>query len=574
MTPIRVPSILMLLLGLTAARAVSAAVPAASDVHTTVRSGQVFVSWTEAETPEGTTFNVYVADAPITDVSAARRVGHHIERCSARDWWADPASFDRKATPAPPVGWLLDGGKTRLDPRDGLFVYTARPDDRKLLYFAVTTSDADGHEMTNIVAEANATTMPTAVAHEPIAAYWQLDVPEPAKGAGRGMPLSMKLHGKSGVVANSEYLVFGDETMGWRAGLPFKFAVRIVNGIVIVQPTDRVWINRPHTEAKDGGAPAIWTFWYGYNSHIYDRNAMSTGVPTNYTENRLLWMIDFVVRHYQTDRNRCYLSGSSMGGCGTVSFGLRHPELFAALDARVPIVSYTYDAAASASRLEPSCWTGTITPDVKTNESVPLLERMNGVRLVNAATADLPYLFLVHGRNDGSIPWQNNPAFYRTLDERRQGFSAYWDEGTHPTAGKNAPTDVKGWATKMLRYRLDESFPVFSRTSSDGDPGDGRPQNGDPVGWMNRGFDWRGVVDEAGRYSISISAAYDGATYPIRTDVTLRRLQRFRPAAGETLRVTVDGRPPRDVSVDSMGLVTIPDVILPSAEPVKIVVKK
>lgn len=165
-----------------------------------------------------------------------------------------------------------------------------------------------------------------------------------------------------------EYLVFGDATMGWREGLPFKFSVRIEADTVVVRPTDRVWINRAHQEAGDGGAPAIWTFWYGYNSHIFDRNIMATGVPTNYTERRNLWILNWLREQYQPDPNRWYCSGGSMGGCGTISFGLRHPELFAACHAHVPIVSYTELGARSASRLEPSCWTGPIPPDLKTNE--------------------------------------------------------------------------------------------------------------------------------------------------------------------------------------------------------------
>ena len=68
-----------------------------------------------------------------------------------------------------------------------------------------------------------------------------------------------------------------------------------------VRPTDRVWVNRPHLEAGDGGMPAIWTFWYGYNSRIYDRREMASGVPTNFTERRNLWILDWVRNYYQPD---------------------------------------------------------------------------------------------------------------------------------------------------------------------------------------------------------------------------------------------------------------------------------
>ena len=47
---------------------------------------------------------------------------------------------------------------------------------------------------------------------------------------------------------------------------------------------------------------------------------------TNYSERRLLFEIDWVKRYLGTDPNRTYCSGSSMGGCGAMSFAFRHAE--------------------------------------------------------------------------------------------------------------------------------------------------------------------------------------------------------------------------------------------------------
>lgn len=301
-----------------------------------------------------------------------------------------------------------------------------------------------------------------------------------------------------------EYLVFGDETMGWREGLPFKFSVRVEADEVVVRPADRVWINRPHQEASDGGTNAIWTFWYGYNSHIYDRDLMDSGLPTNYTERRNLWILNWVREHYAPDPNRWSCSGGSMGGCGTVSFAWRRPELFAACHARVPIVSYTNLGSNSAGRLAPSCWTGPIPPELKTNEGVPLLEQMNGTKFVKESKDDLPFLFLMNGRQDGSIPWQNNPPFYRALNASRQGFAAYWDNGAHPSCGKDAPADVQGWMDRFRRFRLDQSYPAFANTSTNRNPGTGSPDDGDLVGWMNRGMDWKENTPD--HYAITLLA--------------------------------------------------------------------
>jgi hypothetical protein len=221
-----------------------------------------------------------------------------------------------------------------------------------------------------------------------------------------------------------------------------------------------------------------------------------------------------------------------MGGCGTISFAWRRPELFAALHARVPIVSYTYLGSGSAKRLEPASGFKPLTVDVLTDEGVPLLNRMNGLKFVTETTADLPWLFITHGRQDGSIPWQNNPPFYRALDERGQGYAVYWDDNGHSQVARDAPEDVAAWQQRFRRFRLDESFPAFSNTSSNRDPGNGDPKDGDIIGWINRGMDWQAIEDTAARYVITLLADFPGATYPVLTDVTLRRVQRFRPGPG------------------------------------------
>ena len=554
------------------------AAPAVSELKAVARDGQIFLTWQEAETPEGTTFNVYADDAPILDVARAACVGHHIEQHSARDWWEDPASFTKGATPGKPVGWRLEPGGARLDPRGGLFVYTlTKWKAHGPFFFAVTTSDADRREDPTLTPRANTLTAGVAPVPGPLRAIWQRDEPPPALAASQGKPLWLDLHAKSDVIANSEYLLFGDPTMGWRQGLPFKFSVRLQKDTVVVRPTDRVWINRPHDEARDGGMPAIWTFWYGYNSFIYDRGLMSTGVPANYTELRNLWILDWVRQQYQPDPNRWYCSGSSMGGCGTISFGLHHPELFAACHAHVPIVAYTYLGAIgpkSATRLEPCCSTGPIPADLITNEGVPLLERMNSTRFVEHATGDLPYLYILNGRQDASIPWQNNPPFYQALAAAHQGFAAYWDNGTHPTSGKDAPADVKAWLQRFRQVRRDESYPAFTHTSTDRNPGNGAPDDGDTIGWINRGMDWKEIEDTPDHYAITLLAEPPDGTYPVQTDVTLRRVQQFKTHPGEKLRVRIGGAEPVSVSADAEGRITVPKVAIPDKAGVRVVIER
>jgi pimeloyl-ACP methyl ester carboxylesterase len=554
--------------------AVSASAAPVDDLHAVARDGQVFLTWKEAETPSGTTFNVYASDRAIAKVTEAKKIAHHIEQHSARDWWEDPASFKKGVERGVPVGFRIEGNGQPLDPQLGLFVHTVPKGAKGKMFFAVTSSDAGGKEDITLVPGANALADGIAAAPGEIKPIWQREGEAPAPGSGKGLPLWLSLHAKGGVVANMEYLVFGDETMGWREGLPFKFSVRVQGDEVVVQPTDRVWINRPHKEASDGGTNAIWTFWYGYNSHIYDRGQMGTGTPTNYTERRNLWILDWVRRQYQPDTNRWYCSGGSMGGCGTMSFAWRHPELFAAGHARVPIVSYTHLGKNSAVRLEPSCWTGPIAPDLRTDEGVSLLDRMNGTKFATESHDDLPFIFLLNGRQDGSIPWDNNPPFYRAMEAARQGFAAYWDNGEHSTCGKDAPKDVQAWTERFRRIRRDQSYPAFTHTSSDRNPGNGAADDGDIIGWINRGMDWKDVEDTPDHYSIVVLADYEGVEYPVRTDVTLRRVQQFKTKPGEKVSARVGDANPISITADSTGRITIPQVSIPSATGVRVTVRR
>ncbi len=153
----------VLLAGIPAFAAASA--PAVSNLRAETRAGQVFLTWSEAETPEGTTFNVYLLDRPITEqrLAQARRVGFRIPRHSARNWWLDPASFyaprNMPEAPAPePEGFRIRSDGEPLDPASGLFVHTFVEGGPTLAYFAVTQTGPDGVENRILVPGANTTT--------------------------------------------------------------------------------------------------------------------------------------------------------------------------------------------------------------------------------------------------------------------------------------------------------------------------------------------------------------------------------------------------------------------------------
>lgn len=547
----------------------AAASPPFTRLRGTYRNGQVILTWGEAGLPEGATINVYCHSVAITaaNLDKARCLARHVERHSARDWWQDPASFNRDAKSAPPVGWDLRDGRGPLDPSGGLFVHTVTPATAGVCWFAVTWTDGRGMEHRDLAPGANATRAPVMAVVSPPVPIWQGRTGRlPAKASCRGKRLVVSLHGRGGGATAGarknpvNCLWFGDATQGWREGLPFKFRLSTGSDPVVITPMDRVWVGRPVTESWDARdhCPAINTWWYGYNERIYETTRTNPIIAPNYTEKYLLALIRWAQNYLGCDRNATYIEGGSMGGSGTVAMALHHPDVFAAAFAMVPVYSCTRPGKGSARRLECACGPLGDRPSFDQN-GVPLLEVMNGTHNILTATGDLPPLFATNGRRDGSIPWENNPPFYRAANRARQAFAVYWNNGHHGMT-RDAPDDVRAWGSLMTRYRLNESYLVFTNSSDNRDFGNGDPADGDLVGWINRGLSWNDLEDTPDRCAVTVTAAYPGIRLPLTVDVTPRRRQHFHPAPGQRLQVRFGNAEPRTVTVEKSGLFTIPAV--------------
>ena len=558
------------LAALTLGNTAAAAAPV-SQLSAVARDGQVFLTWNEAETPEGTTFNVYLSDRPIGDVARRGAWGTTSSAIRARDWWADPASFDKTKPHAAPVGYLLHGNR-RLDPRGGLFVHTVEDGGQGELFFAVTSSDARGVEDARLTAGGNAMLHGVAAKPGAMQPIWQRGGRAAPAGAGKHKPLWLELHAKGGVVANMEYLLFGDAGMGWREGLPLKFSVRVERDAVVVRPTDRVWINRPHLEAGDGGMPAIWTFWYGYNSRIYDRREMASGVPTNFTERRNLWILDWVRNYYQPDAAQWSCSGSSMGGCGTLSFGLHHPELFAALHAHVPIVNYTYLGRGSAP--SPGAF-------VLGGADRGRAEDQRGGL---AAGADEQHEVRPrgHGGPADAVPGQRpagrldplgeQPGLLPGVERRPARVCGVLGQRHAPDLRQGCAGRRKGVAAAdspfSARSKLSRVFQHFEQPQPGRWPGQRRRHRG--LDEPRHGLEGRRRRAAAIRDHALGQLSGHRVSGADRRDV--RRVQRFKIRGGERLLARVGDAPPRPVMADAAGRVTIPGVVISSAAGVRLAV--
>lgn len=549
------------------------AAPIVTNLQAQYRCGQVFLTWNEPPVWQGSfTVRSSAHSITTTNIGQSKIIAEHINPGSAYDWWLNPETFgnplpkDPTTGQKPPIlhkGFLIRPDGTRLNPDSGLFVHTVMQEDVGLRYYAVTPVDTNGNENLEVVAGSNSLVQPVAQKCEPVEPIWQETNALPDSASARNLPLHLTLHAKTGR-GGMQYLAFGDTSLGWRESLPFKFGVQVTRDAVIVTPTDRTWIGRMFPEGRDGCqklTPAIHSFWYGYNSRIYDPERMNDGVPTNYTERRLLWIIAWVKRTFQTDPNRTYIFGSSLGGCGSISFALRHPEIFAGIRAHVPIVAYDKGPGGDSEfRIIAEC--GPL--DRVCSEGIPLKQRLDSTRFVRETKGDLPYLIITNGRQDGSIPWWKCPDFYRALRDSRHGFIAAWDNESHGTCMKDAPADIRKWnnLSSFNHITLNRSYLVFSNSSADQNPGNGSKTDGDLVGYMNRGLAWDEPLDDANRYEVIIKWSLASAALPVTVNITPRRLQAFQIKPGQkiiAMNLQVDNGKElqcKNLTVDECGLVT------------------
>ena len=557
--------------------------PAGSDLKAEYRSGQVFLTWREGPVPPGTTFNVYAAATQIDSadvLASATKVGQHIEPRSGRDWWQDPASFDKTAAHAAPAGFVIEAGQPPIDPSGGLFVYTVAANDPAKLYFAVTAVRPDEREDATIEAGRNSLARPVACQCEPIQAIWQGAGQSISPAAGRGLPLVLDLHCRGGGIPSDEnqpnFLLFGDATMGWRAGLAFKFTVTIRDGVVYVIPNDRAWTGgRPQSEAKDArnDCPAVNTWWLGTSDTFYKSANDPKRVVHNYTERWVLAVLHWAQTYLATDRPATYVAGGSMGASGAVAMCLHFPREFAAAWGDVPMVRYVDGKPIrTLNKLEAVC--GPIDASTTMPDGRRVVDYVDGVWQARHAAADLPPLFMLHGRADQTIHWQLNPAFYAAMNQARQGIEVFWNNLGHQDVAGHLPPDVAAWTTFFRKYRLDASFPVFSDNSDNRNYGTGDPADGDLVGWINRGVDWKDVQDTPAQYAITVQADHPEIVYPITVTVSLRRLQQFRIQPGEKLDVRIGQAAPVVLAADGLGLLSIPTVRIADRAGVRITVSK
>lgn len=557
------------------------------------RSGQTFITWQEDNAVSGESYQVYRHTEPITTANLddatllTDRWGAIAEGSSA---YANELTWPSPWDPQPTHrNFVIQDDGPELSDTTGLFVWTTH--ENGTFYYAVTTV-RDGLEDRTIVPGDDATVaglVETVADSAPI----RVHTTESSRGfvythfmdyaqwnptfEGYAYNYSVALppgYDGSQAVPLMIYMQGWGDRYGIHDGTPYDW--------------NSIWVevDDPHQ-----------TWHYGFNADFdyrtfdpHDPQPPTTGTIVNFTEQRILQAIDEVSVLFNVDENRIHGHGSSMGGSGMLTMGMRYPDVFAAIYAGLPMTDYrAADGSGGSidwrSDLEPK-W-GTIAANLPVENRGPHATHLatydgTGVwdwmdhqsQAVARRGEDMAYLTYIHTMQDDVIAWdtQGQP-FPGALAAADIGFQGAAVPGGHSWPGFDGSNEVMiggdaggGWG--QFQFRRDMSFPAISHASHAAPIPP--PTSSTESHYYNVDIEWSVpwhdfgdlILDEPARYAITLRSTSGDQT----ADVTPRRLQQFAVTPGASYAWTNTNATTSAViqagtaTADASGLVTIPGV--------------
>ncbi len=530
------------------------------------RSGQTFLTWNELEELAGEHYRVYRHTAPIDETSLSEAVALAVVEENS-SWHArENARF------------IIEDLGDPLPADRGLFVHTAQ--DTGTFYYAITLITNTVENQAEFGPDNSLT---TGIAEQP-------DQPE---------PVLIRTEGNSRV-----YTQFMDY-QNWNAtfnGYAYNYAVNIADDVSPDTPApvflylhqrsnkysvqDEPRLDAPGIEISVDDPDNTWHYGFSATWDFTTGDNPESGPIVNFTELRHLRAIDEVIRNpdYLVDTNRIYVFGSSMGGSGALSMGLRYPNVFAAAFCWQPMTDYR--AAAEGGRswdLYPKWGSTTANLPVENrgvhaehlavHDGTGVYDWMNHVLQVESRPGDeSAYIFFHHGKNDNTIAWPaQGEAFPEAMYRGRRGFHAMIDGSSHMGIGWLDPDHnaTPNWHFKLANFTRDSSFPAFSMATGDAPV---PPPSDNSTNLYNQTLEWSSamndfageIVDTPTHYAIALRSTSTTQT----ARVTLRRLIAFPSTPGDRVIWRNTGLADDEMigfgilAVDPNGLISLPNVTI------------
>jgi hypothetical protein len=553
--------------------------------------GQVWIMWDLDNNPPET-YGIYSSATPFTNTDQAQLIGRLYEE----EWTPYAVRTQILAT----ANYTIpnnNGGRFTLPANTGLFVETVHENGAK--YYAVVKWGNAAVTASNlstrieyrfslnepVQAQSQGTTTLASV-HQSTAYYmwadgrdnhWEgrPDFPIMANRHKNGMPsffiVSEAKNLPAGKVSAVHWLHGGGGTA--RQSLPndrVSINIEPQDGLLVAHNDDFI------RKVLFNGIPVIVkeesnSWWYGWAKGFNPFEATpatpaDTDTVINYTQRRLLWINDWLIKNRNVDPERVYIQGHSLGSAGTTALAKAFPNTFAT-------ASIFNNGFGGPIPDQGGTFIGTSAQNLPTNlrnyrgEVVRVYDVFNLSAHI-ASTRDMAIMRSWHGKNDDNdtMEWDAYVvAEYKRADSLGWGAQLYWDERPHGSEGMNFHW-IRGLdnlqterddAAYQERYRAHQSYPAFYNhqkyPGSNKDPGDGtRGTGANGVGddWGSFGgyHDWdlNSIVDTPGRWEVvayligrSTHIVDNSIDASLTADLAIRKPQQFLPKAGKVLQWSV-----------------------------------
>lgn len=572
----------------------ASAIHAQTNVRSWYAKGQVWIVW-QTQQPFPTSYVVYKAGQPFTNIAQAIAIGRPFSYEYMPGTFVVQTSDQSFRYKIPNSG----GGIYTLQENEALFVET--PTAAGVAYYAVVESGisvvtAGVNRTTNAVTYNYDPSNDPVTCHLQLAqtlssghkanwyALWMLggrehwagrpDFPVMANAFKNGMPamfivseaIAMDTTGGKKIPATNWFHGGSGTAIQHTADKTRHFNIAPQQGISVSHNDDF-----PHMTINNGDtiAYSARTLWFGWTTrhNPFDPsfNAAPGDTVINFTQRRILWINNWLVRHYNVDPDRIALQGYSMGSAGASALGKAFPDFFSTVCA-------FNNGFRAASEPTSESIVGTIAENLPTN-----LRRANGevvhindvfdMTTPTSSARDFPLFRTWAGKNDDNVRMFWAPelvAQYRKADSLGFGQEISWDERPHTyeTLGYRWIRDLT-LSGQTLRdntsfqenFNRKQSFPAFFNhrlEAKNNDPGTGKMgiDNGDGDNWGTWGgwhnWDLRDMIDETGRWEatawLTSGAAFDNDNSPhtsLVADLAIRKPQQFKPKAGTVLQWSV-----------------------------------
>lgn len=309
------------------------------------------------------------------------------------------------------------------------------------------------------------------------------------------------------------------------------------------------WLPIPQPNGSIGDNSFFCCWHEKFNIYSSSNTVPTSGIVKTYPQKRYWEAIKWLESQASIDTTRIYLKGTSANGYGALITANLHPEKIAAVYGMVEpnatgaaddITKQMWGAGSSKLKTDVFKWNTTDTlafADLKDQQKMVSYNELRS----------MPVIYDVHGKKDKTVAWNANTIeWLDSLESNHIGGTWYWDQRDHSQDNKDFTTDET--RPDFYRFATNISYPAFSNCTINQDPGNGTPTNGDSNGAINGYLDWHddNISDNTCNYTIHLFIKdfyMGGVLYPeqystCKTDVTFRRLQKFHPANGVTIKWT------------------------------------